>query len=723
MTWARPRTVPMISQAEVAECGLACLAMIVGAHGQKLSMRTLRAAFPQSIRGMTLAQMASLAGELGLDAACVEFDRGALHRLPCPCILHWGYDHFVILVRVTSRHLILNDPALGRRKVEHAEAIDKITGVGLLLKPNASFGQRRLQAQAMSFRSVTGGISGIASPLVRILFIAVVLEIIGLVIPLSGQLFVDHAIPIGDKHWLVAITAGFLILLVVQALLNALRSWLVIVLGTDVALSWGRNSFAHLMRLPSPFFLNRPLGDILSRFDAVNAMQFTLTNRFVEVLLDGATALFTGVVVSLYSIKLAAVTFACFLLYSLMRVVLFRPLEEANHLVLNSNAAAQSTLVESIRGVQTIKLNNAGSARINQFVASAMEARSRKLGLERLNIAFTTTSGLVQSVHSLLVLAIGASLIIDHTLTIGALLAYTLYSGQFTDRTTKLLDYGIELRMLFMHADRLADIVQSPPEHSVQPASDAQPADMSIEFRNVSFRYHKDDRFILKDCSFLIPSNDVVAIVGPSGCGKTTLAKLLLGLLDPESGQILIGGVDTRALGKKRVRELAASVLQDDLIFSGNIGANIHFFSEEPDWERVENSAKLAQLHDEICGFWMGYRTIVGDMGASLSAGQKQRLLLARAIYRDPSVLVLDEATSHLDVDNERRVSTALRDLGMTRLIIAHRPQTISMTNGILQFVGEGEVRLAFNRQRCPSDNDNRSALITERYNEGQAKH
>jgi ATP-binding cassette subfamily B protein RaxB len=702
MSPIRRRTVPVISQAEVAECGLACLAMIVNAYGHKLSMRALRAAFPPSIRGMTLAQMASLAGELGMDAACIEFEPKALHRLPRPCILHWGHDHFVVLVKATSRHVIVNDPASGRRKLGRAEALEKITGVGLLLKTNESFGERRLQAPGISFRAVTGGMSGIALPLIRILLIAIMLEAIGLVVPLSGQLLVDHAIPVGDRHWLIAIAAGFAVLLLAQAMLNALRSWLVIVLGTEVALSWGRNIFAHLMRLPSSFFLNRPLGDILSRFEAVNTMQFTLTNRFVEVLLDGATAVFTAIVLSLYSLKLAAITFVCFLLYSLMRLVLFRPLEEANQLVLNGNASVQSILVESIRGVQTIKLNNAGGARIQHFFASAAEARRRKLCLEALNVTFTTTSGFVQSIHSLLVLAVGAGLVMDRLLTVGALMAYVLYSGQFADRATKLLDYGIELRMLFMHADRLSDIVLSPPESSAHRTGDAWPTDMAVEFRNVSFRYHKDDRFILKDCSFVIPSHEVIAIVGPSGCGKTTLAKLLLGLLDPESGQILIGGVDTRTLGKEQVRQIAASVLQDDLVFSGSIESNIHFFSDAPDPQRVESAAKLAQFHDEICGFWMGYRTIVGDMGASLSAGQRQRLLLARAIYRDPGILVLDEATSHLDVANERLVAQALRGLGMTRLVIAHRPQTISMTNGVLEFVDEGTVRLVLDRRTTP---------------------
>jgi ATP-binding cassette subfamily B protein RaxB len=641
---------------------------------------------------MTLGQMASTASELGLDTQCVEFDQAAIGRLPVPCILHWNNDHFVVLVEAGNTHAVIHDPGAGRQRLSLKEVASQATGAAVLLRPSSAFGSgHSAVSERLSFRTVTGGFRGLAGPLARVLGLALALELVGVLTPLAGQVFVDHAIPSGDKHLLLHATAAFGFIFLSLALLTALRSWSLIVLGSSISLSWSSNVLSHLMRLRLSFFSNRSLGDILSRFDATNAIQFTLTNRFIETLLDGSMAVFTAIVLVLYSVKLALLTFAFFCLYACMRAVLFRPLEQANVLFLNANATVQSVLLESIRGMQTIRLNDAAERRVQKFVTVATLSRERKLVLERLNVAFTTCAGTIQGVHGMLILALGAWTVINGNLTVGALLAYTLYSGQFTVRATKLLDYAVELRMLGLQADRLADIVATEPEPDAR-APDSEPTDASVEFRNVSFRYHSTDRFILDNCSLRIEAGDVVAITGASGCGKTTLAKLLLGLVEPEQGQILIGGVPIEYLGKTRLRRQIACVLQDDQVFAGSIAENIHFFSDTPDDDLVLRSAVLAEIDKDIRAFWMGYRTALGDMGMSLSAGQRQRLLIARALYRKPEILVLDEATSHLDVENERLVSASLRRMGMTRIVIAHRPETIATATRVLVLDDRGKL-------------------------------
>jgi ATP-binding cassette subfamily B protein RaxB len=250
---------------------------------------------------------------------------------------------------------------------------------------------------------------------------------------------------------------------------------------------------------------------------------------------------------------------------------------------------------------------------------------------------------------------------------------------------TSLVDKVFELKMLRLHGNRLADIVMTEPEVSSQDFEiDTSAITPSIEFRNVSFRYGDGEAFILKNLNLVIPAGECIAVTGPSGCGKTTLMKLLLGLLDPVEGEILIDGIKLQQLGAANFRNLIGTVMQDDGLFAGSIADNISFFSPTADLERVQGCAQLAAIHPEIMSMPMAYNTLVGDIGSGLSGGQKQRLLLARALYKQPKILVLDEATSHLDVWNEQAVNAAIKTLALTRVLVAHRPETIAMAERVV---------------------------------------
>jgi ATP-binding cassette subfamily B protein RaxB len=257
------------------------------------------------------------------------------------------------------------------------------------------------------------------------------------------------------------------------------------------------------------------------------------------------------------------------------------------------------------------------------------------------------------------------------------LFAFMAYKEQFSARVAGLIDKVIELRMLQLQGERLADIVLTPPEQD-SPAPACAVEEASIEVRNLSFRYSDSDPFVLQACSFRIEPGESVAIVGPSGGGKTTLAKIMLGLLAPTDGQVLVGGMDLQKLGVDAYRRLVGTVMQDDLLFAGSIADNVSFFDPSPSQEAIERCTRLAAVHEDIVAMPMGYHTLIGDMGAALSGGQKQRLLFARALYKQPSILFLDEATSALDVQRERMVNEAIRGLNLTRIIIAHRPETIA---------------------------------------------
>jgi ATP-binding cassette subfamily B protein RaxB len=257
------------------------------------------------------------------------------------------------------------------------------------------------------------------------------------------------------------------------------------------------------------------------------------------------------------------------------------------------------------------------------------------------------------------------------------LFAFVAYKEQFSARVAGLIDKMVELRMLNLQGERLADIVLSSPEEEAPPiAVDA--IDASLEVRALSFRYSDTEPFVMLNCSFAVAPGESLAIVGPSGGGKTTLVKLMLGLLQPTDGKVLAGGIDIQKLGIDRYRKLVGTVMQDDQLFAGSIADNISFFDPAPDHSAIERFARMASVHDDIATMPMGYNTLIGDMGAALSGGQKQRILLARALYKQPRILFLDEATSALDVQKERAVNDAIRALNLTRIIIAHRPETIA---------------------------------------------
>src|SRR5690348_10231924 len=317
---------------------------------------------------------------------------------------------------------------------------------------------------------------------------------------------------------------------------------------------------------------------------------------------------------------------------------------------------------------------------------------NRNIAMQRLNIAFQSGNQLIFGIEKVALIWLAAVLVLDGTFTAGMLVAFAAYADQFVTRAANLIDKGIQFRMLRLHAERVADIALTEPEQYIESAWDAPLPEAEVEVRNVSFRYADGESWILKNCSLAIPVGESVALIGPSGCGKTTLAKIILGLLEPEEGEVLYGGIDIRRLGLRRYRNQVGAVMQDDQLFAGSIADNIACFDSESSPLRIEASARLAAIHDDIAAMPMGYQSLVGDMGSALSGGQKQRVLLARALYRQPALLVLDEATSHLDIERERQVDAAINRMQITRIVIAHRPETIASAQRAL-LVANGAVQ------------------------------
>jgi ATP-binding cassette subfamily B protein RaxB len=592
----------------------------------------------------------------------------------------------VVLTSADGRGAVVHDPAFGVRRLSLAEVSKHFTGIALELSPTSAFlpaDDRR----HVRLRDLLGPVTGLRRSLSQVFLLALALQAIAIVSPFYMQWAVDGAVVTADRDLLTILGLGFLLLAVIQVGIAALRSWVVLYLGTTLNLQWLANVFSHLLRLPVSWFERRHLGDVVSRFGAVTTIQRTLTSSFVEALIDGFMAVATLAMMLVYSVTLTVVAIAAVLLYGVLRWTFYQPLRRATEEHIVHSAKQQSHFLETVRGVQSIKLFGRQDERRSRWLNLVVDAVNQDLVSQKLSLGFRSANGLVFGVERVAIVWLGALLVLDTPFSVGMLFAFVAYKEQFSARVAGLIDKLIELRMLNLQAERLADIVLSPPEQEA-PATSEDAIDASLEVRAASFRYSDPEPFVLLNCSFAVTPGESLAIVGPSGGGKTTLVKLMLGLLQPTDGKILAGGVDIQKLGIDRYRKLVGTVMQDDQLFAGSIADNISFFDPAPDHAAIEQFARLAAVHDDIAAMPMAYNTLIGDMGAALSGGQRQRILLARALYKRPRILFLDEATSALDVQKERAVNDAIRSLNLTRIIIAHRPETIASADRVIVLQG-----------------------------------
>lgn len=697
----RPRT-PVFRQAEAAECGLACLAMIAAYHGQGTTLAILRRKFTLSLKGVNLTRMIEMAQTMGFTSRAIRLEVDEVVNLQRPCILHWDMDHFVVLCNANKRHAVINDPAYGTRKVDWKTIEKHFTGIALELTPAMRIKRQRPEPP-ISLRSLAGSIHGLGRTLLQIIGLAAVLELFALLGPQFMQIVVDRVLPNADRDLLTLIGTSFIGLLVLQTLISALRSWIMTWLGTHLNMGWSGNVFQHLLKLPQDYFLKRHLGDIVSRFGAISTIQQTITTQFIGAVLDGLMAGLTLVMLFVYSNLLACVTLASAVVYAMMRLLYFHVYKEANLNQIATTAKQQTSFLEAVRGVQTVRLYNQEAAQTSRYLNVTADALNTSVSIQRLNLIFSSINSFISGLQRIMVLWIGARMAIDGTFSAGMLMAFASYADLFASRTSNLIDYGIQLTLLRLQGERLADIVLSPSERFSEGTYAGTVLKTCITLENVSYRYADGEPWVVRNCSFRVEAGETVAIVGPSGCGKSTLIRLMLGLLDPQIGEIRIGGINLRNLGKQTYRSIVASVMQDDCLFSGTVADNISFFDPGATQVDIERAANLAQLHDDIASMPMGYHTLVGDMGSTLSGGQQQRLHLARALYRKPRILILDEATSHLDLFTESTIQSSLRELNMTTVLIAHRPETTANASRVLLLGENGVSEVMTKRARSSS--------------------
>ncbi|MFZ3481902.1 peptidase domain-containing ABC transporter [Sphingomonas sp. 3-13AW] len=689
------RRMRLIRQSEVTECGLACLAMVANRWGYDLDLPALRRRFGVSSRGITLRTMMQSADALGLSPRALKIAPGAgvlagLSGLQTPAILHWDLDHFVVVEKVEKKRAYILDPAIGAGWYDEASLSKRVTGVALELRPSANFQPEKDRAP-LAMRQLWSGSSGFRRSLLQVALLSFVLQAHVLASPYFLQLAVDQALPSFDADLLTVLALGFGLFAVISSVAYLLRSFVLLSSGTSLSFGISSNVARRLLRLPIGWFEKRTVGDILSRFQSVQPIQRFLTDTAAATLIDGLLALLTLILMVVYSPLLTLIPVTALLAYAGVRWLFFSSERSAANQRIVAQGREQSTMIESLRGIVTLRLAGRETMRHAAWQNKLSESLGSAYAYDRIRAWQMSAGNLISSIEIVAVVWLAVSGAIAGGFTTGMIFAFLAYRLQFSTATRSLIDQSVAYKMLGLHLDRLSDIALQDEDPGF-----AEP-DAPIEFKGgvclkgVTYRYGVNDPFVLRGINLEIDPGEHVAITGASGGGKTTLTKILLGLIEPTDGQVLIDGIPLARYGRRSFREQVGAVLQDDVLFAGTIAENVSAF-DVLDTERMWEALRGAAIADDVRAMPMKHLTLVGDMGSSLSGGQRQRILLARALYRKPRLLVMDEGTAHLDMEHEKAVNAAISAMGITRIVIAHRKETIEAADRVV-VVGDGVMK------------------------------
>ena len=677
--WTRPR-VDFIPQMEVTECGAASLAMILAYHGHHAPLPEVRLACGVSRDGASALAIIRAAREYGLEAQGVRAELEQLALLPLPAILHWDFDHFVVLERLQKKGVTLVDPAAGRHRVDLTELGRRFTGAALIFSPTPALAARASQRPSLAkYREV---FRQNLPALTQILLATFALEMVGLVFPVANQLLLDRVVVPRQEPWLWGLALGLGLAVASTVLLGLVRSWVVLGLQLELNFALMGRFLGHLLRLPLGFFLQRATGDLVQRAQSNVELQNLFNAQVITVLLDGFLLLGYATLMLAYHLPLGLLVIAI----SLLEVGLPLVLLDRNRQLMAAGLAAAgregAAMLEALSGLETTKASGAEGHMVQRWAHRMTERVNNGLEQQRLAMGSGAFMALFTGITTLVVFWVGGQEVLAHRMTLGTFVAFLTLQTLFTSPMSALLGAFLQLQFLGTHLRRLDDVLATPVEACG--ADDPGRLSGAIELRDVSYRYALGAGPALEGITLSVAKGEKVALVGPSGAGKSTLARLLLGLHLPDSGSIRFDQRELRHLDLVKVRSQVGVVLQETFLFDDTVRANLTLADDELPLERLRWAAHMACIDDVIDLLPLGYQSRVGANGELLSGGQRQRLSLARALAHAPAILLLDEATSSLDLATEGRVHANLARLGCTRIIVAHRLATVRDADRIL---------------------------------------
>lgn len=677
---------PVFVQSEMAECGITCLAMIAYYHGYKINMLAMRQKYPVGNQGITVKQILKVADDIGLSGRVLKLELGQLAKIKGPAILHWNFNHFVVLKSVNRHGVVIHDPSKGKIKLDWDELSKSFTGIVIELMPSSNF-ERADERMKMPLKAFIGNVEGLGLSLFKIFVIAVMLQVLLLSAPYYIRLVIDQGIPLSDQSVLLWFLLGFVAITLLTSASKFLRAAAILYLDKNLGFQVKANIQRHLLHLPLSFFENRHVGDIKSRFEAFNEVQRMISRGFITALVEGILGITTLAIMYSYEPALAIISVSFLALTFLIRFVLTNRENKYLEQVLSKQAKETSHFLETIRAIMPIKCYVKESTRLSSWLNLFADSTNENIKREKVTIVAEVSQELVGKLEYLLVIFVGALLIIDDVFTVGMFIAFLAYRQQFANSTHTLVDQLFRFRLASTYLRRMSDIVLQKQELEQQQTGFALSKEVTkgkIEVRDLHFRYSPSSPWLYRGLNFTVEAGESVVIVGRSGLGKSTLLKLMTGLIQAQQGEYLLDGHSINTLGMRNFRALCATVMQNDQLLNGSLVENITFFEHSPDIDRVKEAARGASIWNEIEAMPMGLHSHTGDLGSALSGGQKQRILLARALYSQPKILFLDEATSHLDAKTEFHVNQYLKEKKITRISVAHRQETIEAADRVI---------------------------------------